>query len=195
MSIIAYGKRHLFLAGFMGTGKSAVGNLVARRLSRQLYDLDEMIVSMTGRSIGETFRIEGHDAFRHHETRALRSIVISAGAVIALGGGAPTTPLIADIMRRTGRTALLTAGWPAIWSRIKDDGSRPLVSPVTGDSEPEAPERFERFVARAEAILMNRQRLFQSIADHVVDTTELSCDEVADRIVAWWKTPIVEQPA
>ena len=191
MSTISYGKRHLYLAGFMGTGKSAVGNLVARKLQRIFYDLDDVVVDMTNRSVDQIFRVEGETAFRQYEAKALRSIVVSAGAVIALGGGAPTIPVVADIMRQTGRTVLLTADWPAIWRRIKDDGSRPLVSPVTGDSGPESPERFERFVAHADLIWQSRLSLFHAVADWTIDTSELACEEVADQIVTWWQTSVV----
>ncbi len=190
MSVTAHGQRHLFLAGFMGTGKSAVGRVLAAKLARQFYDLDDVIIAMTGRSIGATFRLEGEAAFRTHEAKALRYIIGSAGAVIALGGGAPATPLIADIMRRTGRTVLMTASWPAIWQRIKDDSSRPLVGSVTGGSAANSPEPFERFVMHADLILQSRLALFNAIADHVIDTSELSCDEVANRLAAWWQAPV-----
>lgn len=186
MSITAYGKRHLFLAGFMGTGKSAVGRALADKLARQFYDLDELIISMTGRSIAETFRIQGEAEFRLHEAKALRSIAGSAGAVIALGGGAPTTPLIVDIIRRTGRTVLLTSSWPAIWERIKDDDSRPLVASVPGGRENDSTEGYERFVLRAESILNSRLPLFHSIADHVLDTSELTREAAAERLAQWW---------
>jgi shikimate kinase len=195
MSTISYGKRHLYLAGFMGTGKSAVGNLVARKLQRFFYDLDDVVVDMTNRSVDQIFRIDGETAFRRYEARALRSIVVSAGAVIALGGGAPTIPVVADIMRRTGRVVLLTADWPAIWRRIKDDGTRPLLASVPGDSAPDSPGRFERFVALADPILQSRRPAYHAVADCVIDTSELSCEEAAGQIVAWWQSPVMDQPS
>jgi shikimate kinase len=191
MSIVSYGKRHLYLAGFMGTGKSAVGHLVARRLQRFFYDLDDVVVDMTNRSVDQIFRVEGETAFRQYEAKALRSIVVSAGAIIALGGGAPTIPVVADIMRQTGRVVLLTADWPVIWRRIKDDGTRPLLAAVAGDAIPNSTDRFERFVAHSDPILQSRRPAYHAVADWTIDTTELACEEVADQIVTWWQTSVV----
>ena len=191
MSIISYGKRHLFLTGFMGTGKSAAGILVARKLQRVFYDLDDTIVGMTGRPIDQIFRIEGEDAFRQHEATALRSIIVSAGAVIALGGGAPTIPIVADAIRRTGRVVLLTADWPTIWRRVKDDGTRPLLAAVANNSAQDSPGTFERFVAHVDPILLGRASAYHAVADHTIDTSALSCDQVADQIVTWWQSSVL----
>jgi len=189
MSIILYGRRHLYLAGFMGTGKSAVGTMVARKLHCAFYDLDNVVIDIARRPIDQIFRLEGETAFRQYEAKALRSIVVSAGAVIALGGGAPTIPMVADILRRTGRTVLLTAEWPAIWQRIKDDGSRPLLAAVLGDADPDSASRFERFVVHSDPILQRRQAAYHAIAHWTIDTTHLSREEAADQIVALWRTP------
>jgi len=195
MSIVSYGKRHLYLAGFMGTGKSAVGTLVARKLQRFFYDLDDVVVDMTNRSVDQIFRTEGETAFRQYEAKALRSIVVSAGAVIALGGGAPTIPVVADIMRQTGRTVLLTADWPAIWRRVKDDGTRPLLAAVAGDALPNSTDRFERFVAHSDPILQSRRPAYHAVAECVIDTSETSCEEVAGQIVNWWHSQAVDRPS
>lgn len=184
MSIIVHNKRHLFLAGFMGTGKSRVGAAVALRLSRVFYDIDALIVALTGRPIGVIFHTEGEPAFRHHESRALRAVVGSAGSVIALGGGTPVIKSNISILRRTGQTVLLTADWRVIWNRVKGDGSRPLLSGVTSAS----PASFEQFVAHAQPLLQSRWESYRAISDHVIDTSALSIAEVTDQVVVWWRS-------
>ena len=175
---------HLYLAGFMGTGKSAVGRIVAKRLNRRFFDLDDVITSMTQRAISSIFAEDGERAFRRYEAEALVSIVGSDAAVIALGGGAPTVHSVRDTVRDSGIAVLLTADWPTIWSRIQGDSSRPLLAGVLTGHEGEAGDPFERFVTRAEAILRTRTADYDALADYTIDTSGLSIDDVADRILA-----------
>ena len=177
--------RHLYLAGFMGTGKSAVGRLVAARLERPFHDLDEAVISNTKCSIETIFSQEGEQAFRQHEFDALQSIVGLPAAVIALGGGAPTVKEIAELVRNSGRTVLLTAGWQSIWERIRDDDSRPLLSDVLIGSDDDPAAAFERFVTRAAPLLNARLEAYGAIADCTIDTSGLSAKTVAKQVVAY----------
>ena len=162
--------QHLYLAGFMGTGKSQAGRIVAQRLERTFIDLDEVIEERAGRTIND-------------ETKALNSVITSPPAVIALGGGAPTVPEIRKIVKETGITILLSADWPAIWNRIRSDTTRPLLAGVLGETDA-AGEPFERFVARATPLLESRVVDYDAIADFTIDTSALSPDDVAERILA-----------
>jgi len=81
------GCRQLHLTGFMGTGKSTVGRLLARRLVWNFLDLDAVVVRAAGRSIPEIFAEEGEEAFRRREHQALRQVVQKPRTVVALGGG------------------------------------------------------------------------------------------------------------
>ena len=175
---------HLYLAGFMGTGKSVVGQSVATRLMRHFYDLDDVITSRTNRTIISIFAEEGEKAFRRYESEALASIVRSDPAVIALGGGAPTVPAIRELVRGSGIAILLTADWPTIWNRIQGDSSRPLLAGVLTSDEGPGGDPFKRFVTRGEAIMQARSADYDVLADYVIDTSELSIDDVADRVLA-----------
>jgi len=175
--------QHLYLAGFMGTGKSQAGRIVAQRLERTFIDLDEVIEERAGRTINDIFADEGEPIFRVYETKALNSVITSPPAVIALGGGAPTVPEIRKIVKETGITILLSADWPAIWNRIRSDTTRPLLAGVLGETDA-AGEPFERFVARATPLLESRVVDYDAIADFTIDTSALSPDDVAERILA-----------
>lgn len=179
---------HLYLIGFMGTGKSAVGPLVAKCLHRTFYDLDEVIATVMRRSIKTIFETEGEKAFRQYETEMLQTIVGSEAAVIALGGGAPTVPAIAQTLRTTGRIALLTADWRTIWDRVKDNTSRPLLADVTEDRGANVDGAFARFAARAKSILQPRLAVYHALADFTVDTSSLSIEAVANRITEYART-------
>lgn len=83
----------VFLIGFMGAGKSSVGQALARRLRWRFVDLDQLIEMREGRTIAEIFAGAGEDAFRRIETTVLRELLGELGhgspAVVTLGGGAP----------------------------------------------------------------------------------------------------------
>jgi len=80
--------RRIVLAGFMGSGKSTAGPLLARRLGWRFVDADEVIEAETGARITELFAREGEAAFRERERTAIARLVEGDGLVLALGGGA-----------------------------------------------------------------------------------------------------------
>src|SRR5947209_5015020 len=96
---------NIVLVGFMGTGKSAVGQRLAVCLGMRFLDTDEQIVGTAGRSIPELFQAEGETGFRERETAVLKSLAGIAGAVIATGGG---------ILGRTENLALLRELGPLV---------------------------------------------------------------------------------
>lgn len=176
-------RRHVFLAGFMGTGKTAVGRALADRLGWGFIDLDEMIESASHKPIPAMFRVEGEEAFRNFESRALRLAVTSPHSVIALGGGTPLRKGNASIIRATGRTWLLTATWDVIWKRVRYNlNERPLLAKLIlelGEKEP----TLEQFIAFATPILDSRVDAYRQVADYTLDTSNSSVDELAGNIV------------
>jgi len=185
-------RRHVFVAGFMGTGKSAVGKVIAARLHVPFYDLDNVVVEMTGHSVPTIFKAEGEQAFRNYEARAMRLISGGSPSVISLGGGAPTIPAVANIMRHTGHTILLTASWESIWQRLAEGDERPLLADVLGTSDNGGKDegQFAKFVARAEAILKERDQIYQDVADWSLDTSDLTAESAADRILELITAPV-----
>lgn len=176
-------RRHLFLAGFMGTGKTAVGRAVAERLRFGFIDLDDMITSLAHKPIHDIFRIEGEDAFRLLESRALRLAVIAPHSVIALGGGAPLLTANANVIHATGRCWLLTAAWETIWERVREEiGRRPLLAGPASESGTDKFD-FDEFKILVTPLMEKRQESYLRIADHVLDTSSSTTDELAVRIV------------
>ncbi|MBI3873295.1 MAG: shikimate kinase [candidate division Zixibacteria bacterium] len=178
------GRTHLFLAGFMGTGKSTVGRAVAKRLRRTFVDLDVIVEQMRHRLITDIFRDQGEPAFRKFEARALRMVVTSPGMVIAVGGGAPTTSSVRRIMRHCGRTVLLTADWNALWRRVQSTlNTRPLLPAQELANAAD-------FAVCAEPILRSRAAAYHEVADWTLDTSLLGVTDVVDRISAWYTDQI-----
>ena len=92
--------KNIVLVGMPGCGKSTVGKVLAKRLSRPFFDADQEIVKRAGKSIPEIFQIEGEAGFRKIETEVLFDLCRQSGAVIATGGGAVTVPKNHGILRQ-----------------------------------------------------------------------------------------------
>ena len=96
-------RKHIFLIGMMGCGKSTIGKLLSRQLSCSFVDLDEEIVRYEGRSIPEIFADAGDAGFRLCETSALQCVIDEAPCVVATGGGIVTREENIQLMRETGQ--------------------------------------------------------------------------------------------
>ena len=82
---------NVVLVGFMGSGKSTVGRVLAERTNRSFVDLDDDIAADAGRSVAEIFADEGEAGFRQREAQSLRRAMNKRDLIVAAGGGAPLT--------------------------------------------------------------------------------------------------------
>ncbi len=96
-------KENIVLIGMPASGKTTVGRLVAKELSREFLDTDDMITSALGITIPEIFEKYGEEHFRRLESEAIKLAAGKAGAVIATGGGAVLNPENVDVLRGSGR--------------------------------------------------------------------------------------------
>ncbi|MEZ4666620.1 MAG: shikimate kinase [Anaerolineae bacterium] len=165
--------RNLVITGFMGTGKSTVGRIVAEKLSRPFIDTDEEIVRRLGMSIPELFQRQGEQGFRHVEKRMCRFLAAQGGYVISTGGGMLVDESNRDVMIASGMVICLTASPEAIISRLSTDTiERPLLK---GDWR---------------GLLEKRRAAYDAIPIQI-DTTEKSPEQVAEEIVQLWQTASV----
>ena len=164
--------RHLTniaLIGFMGTGKTSVGRLVAEQLHFDYLDTDEVIQSATGRSITEIFETDGEPAFRALEEKVVKELAGRKNTVIATGGGLPVNP---DNLASLKRHSLIVCLWSSpekIWERVRHQGHRPLLH----DKNPQAKIREllaarERFYKQADVLLNTDLRSLREVAQQVV---------------------------
>ncbi len=165
------GPPRLVLVGMMGSGKTTVGRLVAARLGVEFADCDEQIEARTGLSVKELFSDRGEPAFRRAEREVLASLLEPGGpGVIAAGGGAVLDEANRSRMRRVAKVAWLRSTVGTLTDRVGTGEGRPLLAGSAA--------------ARLAEIGRIRAQLYESIADFVVDTDELSPDAVADCVVA-----------
>jgi shikimate kinase len=123
---------NIYLVGFMGVGKSSVGEALAEKLGCAFLDLDEHLVGQFGISIREVFQGLGEESFRAAETEALRWTATLSSTVIATGGGAFCSAANREIIRSTGgRSVFLDVAWPAVAQRLDGDQSqRPVFAGI-----------------------------------------------------------------
>jgi shikimate kinase len=120
--------RAVFLVGFMASGKSSLGQELARRLRWDFVDLDSRIETLEGQTIPDMFRDRGEQGFRRAETSALRDLTesLQCDTVVALGGGAFAQPENRDLLR-SWPSVFLEAPLDELWRRCLEHGKdRPL---------------------------------------------------------------------
>lgn len=125
--------RNIILTGFMGSGKSTVGRILARNLGWEFLDTDREIESREGRTIPEIFEAQGEEAFREMETRLAGELKALHRRVIATGGGFMVRPENRERAAEAGPIVLLIATPEQIWHRVKRSRHRPLLK--TADPE------------------------------------------------------------
>ncbi len=165
------GDNAIALIGFMGTGKSAVGRELSRRIGWPRHDTDEMIRAQFGISIPDIFTRHGELAFRDAETALLKTLRRGIAGIVVTGGGIISRPENVQLLRGMGRIMWLDADEEVLWQRVSKHNTRPLL---------QTPDPRARF---AELL---RQRLphYQSAADYRINTTSKSIAEVTDEIIA-----------
>lgn len=118
---------NLYLCGFMGCGKTTIGQAFAKKQGRKYLDLDQLIVQRQGRTIPEIFAQEGEEGFRIIEQQTLLSTQEYKGAVVSTGGGILTKRENGSICNRLGVLVFLDLPFEDCYQRIQGDTNRPLV--------------------------------------------------------------------
>ena len=164
---------NIVLIGFMGSGKSSVGRILAAKLGRRMLDTDALVVEAAGMQIPDIFAARGEEAFRDYESRVLTWLLERpvSGAVIATGGGIVLREANVARLRELGFVALLTADEETLFERVSRKTSRPLLQ----TPDPRATLR---------ELLALREPFYAKAADFTLDTTPLTHAQVADAVMA-----------
>ena len=165
------GEAPIFLIGFMATGKTTVGRLVARRRGWAFVDLDETITSAAGMSVADIFAREGEAGFRRREAEAIRAAATRPRTVVATGGGAACREENLAVMLASGRVVALSATPAEVLKRTGRGSGRPLLD---GKADP---------LGTAAALLAEREP-FYARAHHTVDTVGKAPADVAELVLA-----------
>lgn len=161
--------KNIVLIGFMGTGKTSVGKAIAKKLGFEFVDVDEVIEKTTGMDIAEIFSRFGESRFRDIEAETIKLITQKKGQVIATGGGVVLRDENMERLKENGVIFCLQASENVIFERVKGTKNRPLL-------QVENPEK------RIKELLQQRMPLYEK-ADFLVDTSGLTPEEVAEKII------------
>lgn len=143
------GRSNIILCGFMGSGKTTLGRLLARRLGMEFVDLDDVIAEAAGMSIPEIFKTLGEEGFRDAEHQAALHIADRRGVVLGAGGGTMVYARNVTPLRESGTVVYLDPGFAACYRRIKNS-DRPVVRRSTPEELEEIyRRRHEKYKAAA----------------------------------------------
>jgi shikimate kinase len=172
------GKRNIYLVGPMGSGKSAVGRILARLADAPFLDSDAEIEKRTGVDISYIFEREGEPKFRQREKEAIEALTAIEPLVLATGGGAILLPENRDLLARRGCVVYLITSVEQQAHRVSHARHRPLLTNV----DPEAKLR---------QLMAEREPLYSSVADLKVSTDGRKIQAVAEEIIKALGFPVV----
>lgn len=158
---------HVFLVGFMGSGKSTIGRLLALQLGWRFIDLDEEIVRHERMPIEQIFEERGEPYFRGVEVRLLQNLLAHHKTVIALGGGTPAQESAWPVLAQ-GLVIYLRCHPDELFRRLKDEVNRPMLSRVP---PAERPLFIRTLLSVRESFYMRAEITVDSFAQHTPNET------------------------
>ncbi len=170
LDVIHDNYKRVFLIGFMGTGKSEVANMLARKYGLKRVDLDAYIENKEHMNIADIVASKSESYFRDKETKYLRQVLKKNYQVISLGGGIFLRDENIEMIKEKGVIILLTASPETIKQRMKNDRSRSMMGEYLD-------------LDYITELMKTRQETYLKVADVVIDTNERSVDEVCKEIV------------
>lgn len=159
---------NIYLVGFMGTGKTTVGRLLAAQKKWNFIDLDELIELKEQRRIVDIFAKEGEPYFRKVEKKFLKQVSTQKKFVVACGGGIVLDKDNIKLMKKTGALICLCANCEEILRRISSSNHRPILNVA------KPKERIE--------LLLKMRAPYYMQADKTIDTSRLSVKQVVAKI-------------
>lgn len=178
----------IYLTGFMGSGKSTIGPILANTLGYDFADVDRIVEQAEGFAVSQIFREKGEAYFRERELQALQSLSVRPHLVVSLGGGTLVQPAAFHLVRTTGILVYLKMSPEEVMRRLHHRTDRPLLLGADGERLPE-----EELRARIEKLYHERSSLYEA-ADVVVTTDETRVGMTVDRIVKLIRHDIAPSP-
>jgi shikimate kinase len=171
-------KRNIFyLTGFMASGKSTIGPILANALGWDFFDIDKEIENKEGMKITDIYRLKGEQYFRKVEHEMLRKLSKLNNTIISLGGGTAVSDINFQIINSSGTMIYLKSSPEAAYKRLKFKRDRPALS----FNENESPEAGE-FLDRLKSLLEQRKEFYER-ADYTIDTDSIPVGKTVDKIV------------
>jgi shikimate kinase len=167
---------NIVLVGFMGTGKTQVGRKVAQLTGLKYISTDQMIEEREGKTIPQIFEQSGEGYFREVERKIVAEVSKMDGLVIDAGGGVVLREDNVKDLKANGVLICLEARPEVIFERMKDKMDRPLLN---------VEDRLSRI-----RDLLEKRKPYYAKADYFIDTSDLSIEEVANRVIQIYEQQI-----
>ena len=160
------------LVGYMGCGKTTIGQALSKALDINFTDTDAMIVESQNMTINDIFDKFGEPHFRDLETKTLEAMCENTkNTVVSCGGGLSLREENRRLLKKLGKVIYLSVKPDTVYDRLKDDDTRPL---LRGDAD--------TVKEKINSMLEIRGPIYESCADVIVETDNLSIDEIIDII-------------
>ena len=159
-------RSNVYLIGPMGSGKTTIGQRLAKKLGLEFLDSDHELEAQTGASVSLIFDVEGEKGFRDRETRMLEDLTGRRGVLVATGGGAVMRKENRNLLGSSGLVIYLRTSVAQQLQRLRRDRSRPLL---------QTSDRKEKLTRLAE----ERNPLYEELADIVFPAQNRALDHVA----------------
>ena len=163
-------RQNIILIGPMGSGKSTIGNIIAKKLGRDFRDSDHFIEERTGVDIARIFDVEGETGFRDRESKALKDLLGQNDQVIATGGGSILRAENQALLRSRGYIVFLDTSVNQQLQRLRRDKKRPLL-------QTENPRQ------QLESLFETRHPIYLDLADLAVKTDRKLARKLASDII------------
>lgn len=168
----------IFLSGFMGAGKSVIGQQLADKLERPFLDLDDKIEERAGQSVSEIFETSGESRFRTIERRALLEVARDFEGIVALGGGSLQTQHVVDHIKLNGLLIFIDTPISVILDRISGDVDRPLLLDEDGN-----PKEQQKLKEDLTLLYEERLPLYEQAALKVTNDGSESIDQIVETLL------------
>lgn len=166
----------IYLTGFMTSGKSTLGPILANVLGWNFFDLDDEIVKDKGKSVDLIFEENGEKYFRGLESQKLEELSILSGCVISLGGGTIVSEENLTLIKNTGKIIYLKSSPEIVYKRIKNKLNRPLFKDLVLQNRPQ-----NEFINRIQE-LMEKREIYYNQADITINTDSHNIGSTIDYI-------------
>lgn len=156
---------NVYLVGLMGSGKTTIGRILAKRLGLAFMDTDREVEERTGVSIPTIFEIEGEDGFRKRECQVVEDCAKLSSTIVATGGGVVLRPENRESLTRSGFVVYLNVPPRVLWERTRVDKNRPLL-------------RVDDPLTKLQQLFAQRDPLYREVADLVIDGSRINAQGV-----------------
>ncbi|MFH1825504.1 MAG: shikimate kinase [Candidatus Firestonebacteria bacterium] len=162
--------KNIILLGFMGTGKTTIGKILAKKLEFKFIDVDEIIEERIGKSISKIFKEDGEKKFRIIEKEVVRDVSKLKNTIISTGGGVVLLEKNVNNLRKNGILISLMSSPESILKRVIKDKKRPLLN-------------YSNKLKTIKKLLDFRFPYYVNNVDYIIDTSNLSPNKIVKKIL------------